>query len=81
MQYDSVWRHKDRLLQKIFEEFKDCTLQVEQVTPRNIAEAVFKVLCTDQTQVLKRMKEHSEATSWESVAEKFDVLYREASVE
>ena len=67
--------------QKIFEEFKDCTLQVEQVTPRNIAEAVFKVLCTDQTQVLKRMKEHSEATSWESVAEKFDVLYREASVE
>ena len=67
--------------QKIFDEFKDCTLQVEQVTPQNIAQAVSKVLSTDQSQVLKRMKEHSEATSWESVAEKFDTLYRKACME
>lgn len=64
--------------QKIFDEFKDCTLQIERVTPQNIAQAILKVLSTDQSQVLQRMKEHIKATSWESVAEKFDALYREA---
>ena len=66
---------------KIFDEVKDCTVQVEKLTAKNLAEAICCTMNTDQSQLLKHMKEHIAVTSWETVANEFDHLYRQAYAE
>ena len=67
--------------QKIFDEVRDCTMQINQLTPKNIATAIHQTVSSDQDQMLRRMKAHIAATSWDTVAEKFDTLYRQACEE
>lgn len=63
--------------QAIFDEFKDCTMQITEVNPGKIAEMVYTVLQQDCRDMMQRMREYVEKSNWESVAGKFDRLYRE----
>lgn len=62
--------------QKIFDEFEDCSYQVEKNKPELVAEAVEKMLNVEKgKRYLERMKKHVEKTSWEVVCKDIYNLY------
>lgn len=62
--------------QEIFNEFKDCTMQIPEAKPEKIAEMVCAAVQQDCSSMMQRMRKHIEETSWDTVAERFDRLYR-----
>lgn len=62
--------------QEIFNEFKDCTMQIPEAKPEKIAEMVCAAVQQDCSSMMQRMRKRMEETSWDTVAERFDRLYK-----
>jgi glycosyltransferase involved in cell wall biosynthesis len=63
--------------QAIFEEFEDCSEQIEQADPELIAAAVAKVRNPEvYDSYCKKMASHVDNTSWDNVCEKTHELYK-----
>lgn len=63
--------------QAIFDEFRDCTMQIAEVNPGKIAEMVYTVVQQDCRDMMQRMREHVEKTNWDVVAMRVDQVYRQ----
>lgn len=61
--------------QPIFDEFKDCTMQIEKTDPDLIVEAICKSV--NDTNLVKDMKTYIDKTSWYNTGKKFYDLYTE----
>lgn len=64
--------------QNIFKEFEECSYQINQNTPEQIAEAIEHMMDpTIAQEYLKRMEQHIEETSWHTVVRQYLELYQE----
>ena len=62
--------------QPIFDEFKDCTEQIEQTDPELICQAIMKMMQNDEVKhQVENEKKHVENTSWYNIAKRFYNLY------
>ncbi len=63
--------------QPIFDEYKDCSLQIDSCTPEMIAEAVIKLFNSNNDTLTKNIKNHIKQTSWTEVGKDIVSLYEE----
>ncbi len=63
--------------QKIFDDFKDCAVQIDNATPQLIAEGIKQALNPDiSLKLVENEKSYIAKTSWYATADKFYSLYR-----
>lgn len=60
--------------QKIFDEFKDCSLQIEHVNKQEISEAIIQLFSSDNSIMVEKLNDHLKETSWHTIGKKFIYL-------
>ena len=63
--------------EEIFNEFRDCAIQIESTNPELIAEAIEKCLTQDNSVQKENIENYIKKTSWNEITKKVVSLYKE----